>query len=117
MGIVNTILPQSKNMKLLLVVALVAGVHGDADTDPQLLLAGYPLVYGAHHVVHTPVVKAVEVKPVTYAGHTYPYVFGHGLPLTGAAPAEAERKKREAEPEADPEADPWYLTYGYHAPV
>merc|ERR1712215_629085 len=105
----STILPQSNNMKLLLVVALVAGVHGDA--DPQLLLAGYPLVYGAHHVVHTPVVKAVEVKPVTYAGHTYPYVFGHGLPLTGAAPAaveeeapavESERKKREAE--ADPEA-------------
>merc|ERR1711970_1048185 len=126
MGIVSTILPQSNNMKLLLVVALVAGVHGDADADPQLLLAGYPLVYGAHHVVHTPVVKAVEVKPVTYAGHTYPYVFGHGLPLTGAAPVaveeeapavESERKKREAEPEADPEADPWYLTYGYHAPV
>merc|ERR1712215_219534 len=126
MGIVSTILPQSNNMKLLLVVALVAGVHADADADPQLLLAGYPLVYGAHHVVHTPVVKAVEVKPVTYAGHTYPYVFGHGLPLTGAAPAaveeeapavESERRKREAEPEADPEADPWYLTYGYHAPV
>merc|ERR1711970_1074806 len=126
MGIVSTILPQSNNMKLLLVVALVVRVHGDADADPQLLLAGYPLVYGAHHVVHTPVVKAVEVKPVTYAGHTYPYVFGHKLPLTGSAPAaveeeapavESERKKREAEPKADPEADPWYLTYGYHAPV
>merc|ERR1712055_439626 len=124
MGIVSTILPQSNNMKLLLVVALVAGAHADA--DPQLLLAGYPLVYGAYHVVHTPVVKAVEVKPVTYAGHIYPYVFGHGLPLTGAAPAaveeeapavESERKKREAEPEADPNADPLYLTYGYHAPV
>merc|ERR1712002_727794 len=46
-----------------------------------------------------------------------------GLPLAVAAPAaaveeedpavESERKKREAEPEADP----WYLTYGYHAPV
>merc|ERR1712215_548909 len=114
MGIVSTILPQSNNMKLLLVVALVAGVHADADADPQLLLAAYPIVYGAHHVVHTPVVKAVEVKPVTYAGHTYPYVFGHGLPLTGAAPAaaveeeapavESEHRKREAEPEADPNA-------------
>merc|ERR1711936_891080 len=96
MGIVSTILPQSNNMKLLLVVALVAGVHADADADPQLLLAAYPLV------------------------------FGHGLPLTGAAPAAveeeapsvaSERRKREAEPEADPEADPLYLTYGYHAPV
>merc|ERR1711936_1280025 len=96
MGIVSTILPQSNNMKLLLVVALVAGVHADADADPQLLLAAYPLV------------------------------FGHGLPLTGSAPAAvaeeapsvaSERRKREAEPEADPEADPLYLTYGYHAPV
>merc|ERR1711863_172266 len=62
-----------------------------------------------------------------YGHYGYPYVYGHGLPLTVAAPAEAaeeeapavetERKKREAEPEADPEADPWYLTYGYHAPV
>jgi len=132
-------------MKFLLVVALLAGVHADADAeaDPQLLLAGTPLVYGAAHaVVHTPVVKTVEVKPVEvettplvysytgypYAGvYGYPYVYGHGLPLTVAAPAaaaeeeapavEAERKKREAEPEADPEADPWYLTYGYHAPV
>merc|ERR1711970_162823 len=126
-------------MKFLLVVALLAGVHADADAeaDPQLLLAGTPLVYGAAHaVVHTPVVKTVEVKPVEvkttplvysytgfpYAGHFgYPY---YGLPLAVAAPAEeeapaveAERKKREAEPEADPEADPWYLTYGYHAPV
>jgi len=129
-------------MKFLLVVALLAGVHADADAeaDPQLLLAGTPLVYGAAHaVVHTPVVKTVEVKPVEvkttplvysytgfpYAGHFgYPYVFGHGLPVTVAAPAEeeapaveSERKKREAEPEADPEADPWYLAYGYHTPV
>merc|ERR1711970_1305856 len=131
-------------MKFLLVVALLAGVHADADAeaDPQLLLAGTPLVYGAAHaVVHTPVVKTVEVKPVEvkttplvysytgypYAGvYGYPYVY-HGLPLAVAAPAaaaeeeapavEAERKKHEAEPEADPEADPWYLTYGYHAPV
>merc|ERR1711936_172079 len=133
------------NMKFLLVVALLAGVHADADAeaDPQLLLAGTPLVYGAAHaVVHTPVVKTVEVKPVevkttpvvySYTGYPYagvfgyPYGYGHGLPLAVAAPAaateeeapavEAERKKREAEPEADPEADPWYLTYGYHAPV
>merc|ERR1719495_1321454 len=114
-------------MKILLFVVLVGVLHADADADPQLLLAGSPLVYGAHHLVHTPVVKFVEPEPVTYLGHTYPYVFGHGLPLTGAAPAEpveeeapaveSERKKREAEPEADPEADPWYLAYGYHTPV
>merc|ERR1711936_674434 len=136
MGIVSTILPQSNNMILLLLVVLVASVHADADADPQLLLAGSPLVYGAHHLLHTPV-KSVEVKTTaltyTYAGYPYagiygnygyPYVFRHGLPLTVAAPAEEEapavesaRKKREAKPEADPNADPLYLTYGYHTPV
>lgn len=90
-------------MKFLLVVALVAGVRAEAEAeaDPQLLVAGSPLLYGlgAHHaVVHTPVVKSVEVKPaevktavtapvVTYtAGYpyaAYPYagVYGHGLGL------------------------------------
>merc|ERR1712002_1063980 len=126
-------------MKFLLVVALFAGVHAEAEADPQYLLHS-PLVYGglaAHHAVaHVPVVKSVEVKPakvkttpvVTYG---YPYLhapyfglWGHGLPVVGApaaaaeadAPAveEAERKKREAE--ADPEADPYYLTYGLHHP-
>merc|ERR1719357_1623336 len=125
-------------MKFLLVVALVAGVRAEADAeaDPQLLL-GYPYALGYHPVVHTPVVKSVEVKPaevktpvVTYATHfphagVYPYaLWGHGLPLTVpvAAPAEEDapaveaeaRKKREAEAEAEPEADPYYL---YHHPL
>merc|ERR1711936_581764 len=135
MGIVSTITEQEQH-EVLLVVALLAGVHADAEADPQLLLAGTPLVYGAAHaVVHTPVVKTVEVKPAEvettplvysytgypyagvfgypYAGYTgYPFVYGHGLPLTVAAPAAAAEEEAPAveaerkKREAEPEADP-----------
>merc|ERR1712112_311934 len=132
MGIVSSLLSQSKNkMKFLLVVALLAGVQADAEpeADPQLLLYG-----GVGAVPHVPTVKVVETQPAEvkttvnavpyvlthpgvvgytgYAGLHYPYYPYYGL-LPAAAPAaeaeaeapavEAERKKREAE--AAPEAD------------
>merc|ERR1712088_1121034 len=142
MGIVSFSL--STRMKLLCVVALVAGVRAEAEADPQLLYSGiYPGVYS--HAIHAPVVKSVEVKPaevktvpltytLPYAG-AFPYTYGayplhypYGLvpamkPAEAEAPAvEAERKKREAEPVAeavadaapDAEADPWFAYNGYH---
>merc|ERR1712119_241804 len=142
MGIVSFSL--STRMKLLCVVALVAGVRAEAEADPQLLYSGiYPGVYS--HAIHAPVVKSVEVKPaevktvpltytLPYAG-AFPYTYGaypfhypYGLvpamkPAEAEAPAvEAERKKREAEPVAeavadaapDAEADPWFAYSGYH---
>merc|ERR1711936_1507843 len=86
MGIVSFSL--STRMKLLCVVALVAGVRAEAEADPQLLYSGiYPGVYS--HAIHAPVVKSVEAKPAE-----------------AKAPAvEAERKKREAEPVAEAVAD------------
>merc|ERR1739848_757539 len=140
MGIVSFSL--STRMKLLCVVALVAGVRAEAEADPQLLYSGiYPGVYS--HAIHAPVVQSVEVKPaevktvpltytLPYAGAfpytygAYPFHFPYGLvpaikPAEAEAPAvEAERKKREAEPVAEPdaapdaEADPWFAYSGYH---
>merc|ERR1712203_518487 len=142
MGIVSFSL--STRMKLLCVVALVAGVRAEAEADPQLLYSGiYPGVYS--HAIHAPVVKSVEVKPaevktvpltytLPYAGAlpytygAYPFHYPYGLvpamkPAEAEAPAvEAERKKREAEPVAeavadaapDAEADPWFAYSGYH---
>merc|ERR1712203_568947 len=142
MGIVSFSL--STRMKLLCVVALVAGVRAEAEADPQLLYSGiYPGVYS--HAIHARVVKSVEVKPaevetvpltytLPYAG-AFPYTYGaypfhypYGLvpamkPAEAEAPAVgAERKKREAEPVAeavadaapDAEADPWFAYSGYH---
>merc|ERR1712061_381482 len=129
MGIVSFSL--STRMKLLCVVALVAGVRAEAEADPQLLYSGiYPGVYS--HAIHAPVVKSVEVKPaevktvpltytLPYAG-AFPYPYGlvpAMKPAEAEAPAvEAERKKREAEPVAeaapDAEADPWFAYSGYH---
>merc|ERR1739848_403298 len=78
MGIVSFSL--STRMKLLCVVALVAGVRAEAEADPQLLYSGiYPGVYS--HAIHAPVVKSVEVKPapltytLPYAG-AFPYTYG-----------------------------------------
>merc|ERR1712212_491893 len=147
MGIVSSLLSQSKNkMKFLLVVALLAGVQAEAEpeADPQLLLYG-----GVGALAHVPTVKVVEtpaeVKTVVnavpyvlthpgvvgYTGYTglhYPYSPYYGL-LPAAIPAAeaeaeapavaAERRKREAEaaPEADAEADPWLYYSGLHYPV
>merc|ERR1711970_619738 len=76
MGIVSSLLSQSKNkMKFLLVVALLAGVQAEAEpeADPQLLLYG-----GVGAVAHVPTVKVVEtpaeVKTVVNA---VPYVLTH----------------------------------------
>merc|ERR1711887_41124 len=123
MGIVSSLLSQSKNkMKFLLVVALLAGVQAEAEpeADPQLLLYG-----GVGAVAHVPTVKVVEtpaeVKTVVnavpyvlthpgvvgYTGYTglhYPYSPYYGL-LPAAIPA------------ADAEADPWLYYSGLHYPV
>merc|ERR1711973_61652 len=124
MGIVSSLLSQSKNrMKFLLVVALLAGVQADAEpeADPQLLLYG-----GVGAVPHVPTVKVVETQPAEvkttvnavpyvlthpgvvgytgYAGLHYPYYPYYGL-LPAAAPA------------AEAEADPWLYYSGLHYPV
>merc|ERR1712212_1204844 len=125
MGIVSSLLSQSKNkMKFLLVVALLAGVQAAAEpeADPQLLLYG-----GGGAVAHVPTVKVVEtpaeVKTVVnavpyvlthpgvvgYTGYTglhYPYSPYYGL-LPAAIPAA----------EADAEAAPWLYYSGLHYPV
>merc|ERR1712212_1369512 len=124
MGIVSSLLSQSKNkMKFLLVVALLAGVQAEAEpeADPQLLLYG-----GVGAVAHVPTVKVVEtpaeVKTVVnavpyvlthpgvvgYTGLHYPYSPYYGL-LPAAIPA--------AEAEAEAPADPWLYYSGLHYPV
>merc|ERR1712082_587625 len=141
MGIVSSLLSQSKNkMKFLLVVVLLAGAQAEAEpeADPWLL-------YGA--VYHVPKVTVVETKPAEVKTAVVPYALGYhglgygypysGLTYTGLgyhglgylpygllpaateeAPAvEADRKKREAEAEADPEADPWLYYSGLHHPL
>merc|ERR1739848_885958 len=87
MGIVSFSL--STRMKLLCVVALVAGVRAEAEADPQLLYSGiYPGVYS--HAIHAPVVKSVEVKPAEVK--TVPLTYT--LLYAGA--------------------DPWFAYSGYH---
>jgi len=86
MGIVSSLLSQSKNkMKFLLVVVLLAGVQAEAEpeADPQVLLYG---AVGA--VPHIPTVKVVETKPAEVKSTVVPYALGyHGLgygyPYTG----------------------------------
>merc|ERR1711973_910999 len=142
MGIVSSLLSQSKNrMKFLLVVALLAGVQADAEpeADPQLLLYG-----GVGAVPHVPTVKVVETQPAEvkttvnavpyvlthpgvvgytgYAGLHYPYYPYYGL-LPAAVPAaeaeaeapavEAERKRREAEAAPVKTYSYTYSTLGY----
>jgi len=125
--------------------ALGYGIH-----HPYAAAYGYGLPYAGHHAVpHAYTVSAPAVTHTVpavtythptaaygyglpYAGHHagvyggyggYPHayggLYGYGLPVVAPA-AEAERKKRDADPEATPEADPeaeaaadaWYGYYG-----
>merc|ERR1712226_1419227 len=118
MGIVSTTLPQSNNMKFLLVLAVVAAARAEAEAKPGLVyttgLHHAPLVYNhlplAYH--HAPVVY--NVAPVgcqNNEGAAVPCAHGvfptlpYGLIPAVAAPAAADD-------EADPEADPWLYYHG-----
>merc|ERR1712179_620384 len=124
------------NMKLLIVLALVGLVYGDA--KPQWLLPGVTLktAEGDTPSIYTATYGHAGL-PLTYGG-ILPYSgFYNGLhPYSGLSPfhyplvtvakpaeegaaVEAARKKRSAEPEAEaePEADPQLLlSTGLHTP-
>merc|ERR1711936_1307648 len=114
MGIVSFSL--STRMKLLCVVALVAGVRAEAEADPQLLYSGiYPGVYS--HAIHAPVVKSVEVKPaeVKTVPLTYTLPYAGAFPYTyGAYPFHYPYGLVPAMKPAEAEADPWFAYSGYH---
>jgi len=127
------------NMKLLVVLALVGLVYGDA--KPQWLLPGLVTTKTAQ-VGETPASTYTATYGPGYLPLTYshPLTYTHGLYspysfpfssyplLTVAKPAEEEpavesaRKKREADPEAAPEAEPeadpqLLLSSGLHYPA
>merc|ERR1712142_1201029 len=139
MGIVLQGTVAATNMKLLVVLALVGLVYGDA--KPQWLLPGLVTTKTAQ-VGETPASTYTATYgpgylPLTY---TYPLTYTHGLYspytfpfssyplLTVAKPAEEDaavesaRKKREADPEAAPEAEPeadpqLLISSGLHYPA
>merc|ERR1712008_74403 len=97
------------------------------DADPEATPHAYTV--SAPAVTHT-VPAVAYTHPVAAYGyghhagvygypHAYGGLYGYGLPVVAPA-AEAERKKRDADPEATPEADPeaeaaadaWYGYYG-----